>query len=178
MKNNYSFLNDELALLEIRKHKWIESERSGREIGFATAAVEWVKKYGDDWLRYRLGFSKREKFFSEKRNQRRFSCSFPILFESNNIRFVSCANDINLVAISCVIPKDLIGQEALETFIDFSNKNPKGLKSAFKFTAKVLRASPLSKKNSGKLYHIVLSLNDCVRDYLRGHADALFYSPA
>ena len=54
MKNvRYSFLNDTLALEEIRKHKWIESEKAGCEIGFATAAVDWVKKYGEGWLRWR-----------------------------------------------------------------------------------------------------------------------------
>lgn len=54
MKNvRYSFLNDTLALEEIRKHKWIESEKAGREIGFATAAVDWIKKYGEQWLRFR-----------------------------------------------------------------------------------------------------------------------------
>ena len=43
MTEHYSFLNDELALLEIRKHKWIESEKCGREIGFASAALDWIK---------------------------------------------------------------------------------------------------------------------------------------
>ena len=46
MENDYSFLKDELALNEIRKHKWIESEKCGREIGFATAAFDWIKRYG------------------------------------------------------------------------------------------------------------------------------------
>ncbi len=54
MKNiRYPFLRDERALEEIRKHKWIESEKRGQEIGFATAAVEWVGKYGEQWLRSR-----------------------------------------------------------------------------------------------------------------------------
>ena len=46
MKQNYSLLTDELAIEEIQKHKWIESEKKGKEIGFATAATEWAKKYG------------------------------------------------------------------------------------------------------------------------------------
>ncbi len=49
----YSFLKNELALEEIRKHKWIESEKAGCEIGFATAAVDWIKNYGEGWLRSR-----------------------------------------------------------------------------------------------------------------------------
>jgi hypothetical protein len=54
MNIRYSFLKDELAIQEIRKHKWIESEKQGNEIGFATAAVDWINKYGNLWLQYRL----------------------------------------------------------------------------------------------------------------------------
>ncbi len=54
MKNvRYSYLKDEFALDEIRKHKWIESEKAGCEIGFATAAVDWIKKHGEQWLQFR-----------------------------------------------------------------------------------------------------------------------------
>ena len=51
---NYSILSDECALYEIRKHKWFQSEQAGHEIGFATAAVDWVKNYGDTWRFYRF----------------------------------------------------------------------------------------------------------------------------
>ena len=54
MKTDYAYLKDELALLEIRKHKWIESEKLGREIGFATAARDWISKYGTAWKDFRL----------------------------------------------------------------------------------------------------------------------------
>lgn len=54
MTDTYSYLNDELALNEIRKHKWIESEKLGREIGFASAAIDWIQKYGAEFRRYRM----------------------------------------------------------------------------------------------------------------------------
>lgn len=54
MKTDYSFLTDELALLEIRKYKWIESEKLGHEMGFATAAYEWISKYGDFWKQIQM----------------------------------------------------------------------------------------------------------------------------
>jgi len=57
MDDNYSFLKDELALSEIRKHKWIESEKKGHEIGFATAALDWIKQHGSAWLRYHRAVS-------------------------------------------------------------------------------------------------------------------------
>ena len=50
----YSILSDEYALYEIRKHKWFQSEKAGREVGFASAAVDWVKHYGDTWRFYRF----------------------------------------------------------------------------------------------------------------------------
>lgn len=52
--SDYSFLTDESALFEIRKHKWIISEQAGCEIGFASAAVDWIKNYGDAWRLYRF----------------------------------------------------------------------------------------------------------------------------
>jgi hypothetical protein len=53
MRIQHPFLKDELALHEIRKHKWIESEKAGHEIGFATAAHDWITKYGQAWLVFR-----------------------------------------------------------------------------------------------------------------------------
>jgi len=52
MKKRFSFLANDKAVEEIRKHKWIESEKKGEEIGFATAAIDWIKKYGAAWKRY------------------------------------------------------------------------------------------------------------------------------
>ncbi len=57
----YPFLKDELAIHEIRKHKWIESEKAGREIGFASAAFDWITKYGESWLQFR-----RERFIPQE----------------------------------------------------------------------------------------------------------------
>ena len=34
---------------EIEKHKWIESEKSGNDIGFETALVDWMSKHRNDW---------------------------------------------------------------------------------------------------------------------------------
>ena len=35
---------------EIEKHKWIESEKQGNDIGFEKALVEWVTKYRSGWV--------------------------------------------------------------------------------------------------------------------------------
>lgn len=38
---------------EILKHKWIESEKLGRDIGFEKALVDWVSRYRTAWRRHR-----------------------------------------------------------------------------------------------------------------------------
>ena len=37
---------------EIKKHKWIESEKLGQDIGWERASQEWMQKYFHDWKRY------------------------------------------------------------------------------------------------------------------------------
>lgn len=46
------FLSNESMREEIRRHKWIESEKKGHDIGFVTAAIDWLKNHGEEWLKY------------------------------------------------------------------------------------------------------------------------------
>lgn len=34
---------------EILRHKWLESEKAGRDIGFERALLDWIRKHRDDW---------------------------------------------------------------------------------------------------------------------------------
>ncbi len=34
---------------EILRHKWLESERLGYDIGFERALLDWIRKYRSDW---------------------------------------------------------------------------------------------------------------------------------
>ena len=34
---------------EILKHKWLESERLGYDIGFERALLDWIRKHRDAW---------------------------------------------------------------------------------------------------------------------------------
>ena len=34
---------------EILKHKWIESEKAGADIGFEKALLDWIVKYRSQW---------------------------------------------------------------------------------------------------------------------------------
>ena len=38
---------------EILKHKWIESEKAGRDIGFERALTDWIVKYRSKWRKAR-----------------------------------------------------------------------------------------------------------------------------
>ena len=34
---------------EILRHKWIESEKAGKDIGFERALLDWIRKHRDEW---------------------------------------------------------------------------------------------------------------------------------
>lgn len=34
---------------EILRHKWLESEKSGTDIGFERALLDWIRKHRDEW---------------------------------------------------------------------------------------------------------------------------------
>ena len=176
MDINYSFLKDELAVLEIRKHKWIESEKCGREIGFATAAVDWIKKYGHDWKLYRLGIQCDQNIFSEKRQYRRFSHQTPVQLKINEHHFATTTSEINLVGLNCVLPEHFPTETEVSVIIHFQNHKNLFRTSSFQFTSKILRSS-LS-KHSGKLcYQVFLPFNEKTRNYLRVHLNEIVKTP-
>jgi hypothetical protein len=39
---------------EILKHKWIESEKAGADIGFEKALLDWIMKHRSNWRQKRL----------------------------------------------------------------------------------------------------------------------------
>ena len=39
---------------EIKRHLWIESEKAGYDIGFETAAKDWIKRFAKAWLEYHM----------------------------------------------------------------------------------------------------------------------------
>jgi len=38
---------------EILKHKWIESEKKGEDIGFERALLDWIRKHRESWRKNR-----------------------------------------------------------------------------------------------------------------------------
>ncbi len=46
---------------EILKHKWIESEKAGTDIGFEKALLDWILKHRSNWRDKRMREAKTEK---------------------------------------------------------------------------------------------------------------------
>ena len=40
---------------EILRHKWIESEKAGHDIGFEKALLDWIVKHRSSWRAQRTG---------------------------------------------------------------------------------------------------------------------------
>ena len=38
--------------IEIEKHKWIESEKIGRDVGFEHALTDWISKHRVSWCEH------------------------------------------------------------------------------------------------------------------------------
>ena len=45
---------------EILKHKWIESEKAGTDIGFEKALLDWIVKHRSNWREKRIKESRGE----------------------------------------------------------------------------------------------------------------------
>jgi len=56
-------LRNKQVIEEINKHLWIESQKAGYSIGIERATDEWLRLYGEKWLKYHKPeeYSKRKK---------------------------------------------------------------------------------------------------------------------
>ncbi len=45
---------------EILKHKWIESEKAGHDIGFEQALMDWIVKHRSQWLKGQVASAQSE----------------------------------------------------------------------------------------------------------------------
>ena len=46
---------------EILRHKWIESEKAGKDIGFEKALLDWIVKHRSSWRERRMKEARTEK---------------------------------------------------------------------------------------------------------------------
>ena len=53
LKNSSLYREFQAEREEILRHKWIESEKAGRDIGFEQALTDWIVKHRLNWRRNR-----------------------------------------------------------------------------------------------------------------------------
>jgi Domain of unknown function (DUF4032) len=53
LKNSSLYREFQAEREEILKHKWIESEKAGRDIGFERALTDWIVKHRSKWRKTR-----------------------------------------------------------------------------------------------------------------------------
>jgi hypothetical protein len=53
LKNSSLYREFQAEREEILKHKWIESEKAGRDIGFEQALTDWIIKHRSSWRKNR-----------------------------------------------------------------------------------------------------------------------------
>ncbi len=47
-------LSDRRVVDEINRHRWIESERAGQDIGFEQASTDWLERFSKAWMDYHI----------------------------------------------------------------------------------------------------------------------------
>jgi hypothetical protein len=107
VKNVYPYLRDPRAIAEIRKHQWIESEKAGREIGFGTAAVDWIAKYGEAWKKAHAAEKRDKKILLEQRRYRRFALESTASFWCSGRRMRARTVNISCLGLLCKIRRPL-----------------------------------------------------------------------
>lgn len=100
MKNKYSYLKDPLVLAQIRKHKWIESQKRGKDVGFAFASLDWIKKYGKAWKKGQYKAVKEDAVFAERRKFRRFALVNYVELIKNGASFAAEAINISFLGLA------------------------------------------------------------------------------
>ena len=161
--STYPFLQDELAILEIRKHQWIESEKKGYEIGFATAALDWINNYGRAWQQFRLSLKNPQSILYEKRLHRRFNHKFLVRLQVNSTQITVHTEDVSLIGLSCKIPTYVSLNTPAQVFIGFQKNDT----SHFEFQSRVARVSKSNGNKTAENYDIFMPFTEEVRDYIR-----------
>ena len=68
MENSKDLLSNKDAVEEINRHRWLESEKIGQDIGFEAAAEDWLKRFSAAWIQYHLPERKKEKLVQPKKS--------------------------------------------------------------------------------------------------------------
>ena len=53
-------LRNRKVIAEINRHKWLESEIAGYDIGFEAAAEDWLRKHASAWIKHHFKISSKK----------------------------------------------------------------------------------------------------------------------
>ena len=67
---NEQLLKNKQAVEEINRHRWIESEKAGHDIGFETASLDWLEKFSTAWMQYHMPQQKNSVKSSVSKNSK------------------------------------------------------------------------------------------------------------
>lgn len=62
-------LRNKKVIAEINRHKWLESEIAGYDIGFEMAAEDWLKKHAAAWVAYHMKKSSKSSASTSKKKR-------------------------------------------------------------------------------------------------------------
>ena len=75
-RREYAFLSRSIVyntalqeLEEILKHKWYESEKTGRDIGFDAALFDWIRNHRSNWKKAQKSKLKKVGISSERNEE-------------------------------------------------------------------------------------------------------------
>ena len=54
VQTNKKLLKNKKVVEEINRHRWIESERAGHDIGFERASTQWLEEFSKAWMQYHM----------------------------------------------------------------------------------------------------------------------------
>lgn len=159
-------LANELARWEIERHKWIESEKAGRDIGFEAAMEDWVQEHGRSWLQQQRRAKQEDYIFCERRRHRRFPIGLHVRLEHEQMVIQTTTRDINILGFSCRLPVHIPEHSFLGvTLKPCHTENPQE-HHVFRYTSRVIKTTPHE-------YGIdtVIPFNETVRDYFRDQTE-------
>ncbi|MCU0651982.1 MAG: PilZ domain-containing protein [Candidatus Omnitrophica bacterium] len=152
MKGSYPYLRDPRSIAEIRKHQWIESEKAGYEIGFGTAAIDWVAKYGRQW---EVACAKIDKnVFIENRKFRRFEFESYVALTYENKTIIVRTIDISSLGLLCIAKESLHPEVEVTLQWSFNTDN----KSGIIFDGKISRVWP--RKNNSQEFELLIKFDE------------------
>ena len=64
-------LRNKKVIAEINRHKWLESEIAGYDIGFEKATEDWLKRYAAAWLAYQSTRTASKPSHKKNQNQKK-----------------------------------------------------------------------------------------------------------